>query len=180
MNLQKINNLDVKISNWIYSKRQSWLTSIMVPITNTMERWLIIPILITFFGIRRLENWQFVYIWFWIMVFFTGFINYLLKKTFKRSRPSESQLVAERYYSFPSGHVMTAIQIAFQSLYLIVQQSQSTNLTLGILALAISFVLLIAFSRVYLGVHFISDTIGSVVFGSITVCISILIFELLK
>ncbi len=180
MNLQKIKNLDVKISTWIYSKRQKNLTSLMVAITNTMERWLFIPMLMTFFGVIKLDNWQFVYLWFWTMVFFTIVINLILKKIFRRGRPTESQLVAERYYSFPSGHVMSAIQISFQSLYVYVQNSQLTTLPLGLLAFAMLFVLVIAFSRVYLGVHYVSDTIGSILFGSITVSMSILIFQLFK
>jgi membrane-associated phospholipid phosphatase len=180
MILQKITNIDLKISAWMYSKRQKWLTLLMVLITNTMEKWLIVPIIITFFGILKLDNWQFVYFWFWTMVFFTVVTNYILKKIFKRSRPFESQLVNERFYSFPSGHVMTAYQIAFQSLYLSVQNSQSITLSLGLLFLAILFVLVIAFSRVYLGVHYLSDTIGSVIFGSITVIISIMVFQLLS
>jgi membrane-associated phospholipid phosphatase len=180
MIIHKINNLDFRISTWIYSKRQKWLTLLMVPITNTMEKWLVIPIIITFFGILKLDNWQFVYLWFWTMVFFTVVTNYILKKIFKRSRPFESQLVNERFYSFPSGHVMTAFQIAFQSLYLNVQNSQSITLSLSFLALAILFVLVIAFSRVYLGVHYVSDTIGSVIFGSITAIISILVYQLVS
>ena len=180
MTLQKIHNLDLTISAWIYSKRQKWLTSVLVIITNTMERWLFVPILITFFVIINLDNWQLVYLWFWGMVSCTSVFNLILKKIFKRYRPDQSQLVKERYYSFPSGHVMTAIQISFQSLYLFVQNSQSTTFSLGFLALTILFVLVIAFSRVYLGVHYVSDTIGSVIFGSISVSVSILVFQLLR
>lgn len=179
MILQQINNLDLKISIWIYSKRQKWLTSLLVVITNTMERWLFIPIIISFFMINKIDNWQLVYLWFWGMVFCTFVFNSILKLIFKRSRPGESQLVKERYYSFPSGHVMTAIQISFQSLYLYVQNSQSVVSPLGFLTLAILFVLVIAFSRVYLGVHYVSDTIGSITFGSIAVSVSILIYQIL-
>jgi undecaprenyl-diphosphatase len=144
-----------------------------------MERWLFVPILISFLLIRNLDNWQLVYIWFWGMVFCTFVFNSILKLIFKRQRPNESQLVAERYYSFPSGHVMTAIQITFQSLYLFVQNSQSTIFPFGFLIFAILFVFIIAFSRVYLGVHYVSDTIGSIVFGGISITVSILIFQLL-
>lgn len=180
MILQKINNFDLRISTWIYSKRQKWLTRLLVIITNTMERWLFVPILITFFVIIKLGNWQLVYLWFWGMVLCTSIFNLILKKIFKRYRPNESQLVKERHYSFPSGHVMTAIQISFQSLYLFVKNSQSTTFLFGFLTFAILFVLVIAFSRLYLGVHYLSDTIGSLFFGSLSVSVSILLFQLLK
>ncbi|MBC7472274.1 MAG: phosphatase PAP2 family protein [candidate division SR1 bacterium] len=177
MLVKKLTNIDLRVSNWIYSKRQKWLTAILIIITNTMDKWLFIPIFGTFLCFINYANWQFVFVWFWGMVFCAFLFNSILKIIFKRPRPSQSQLVSEKHYSFPSGHVMTTIQVSFQSLYLFIQNFQSTIFPYHILVCAILFVLVIAFSRVYLGVHYVSDTIGSVFFGSISVAISIFVFQ---
>lgn len=177
MLVQKLTNIDLKVSNLIYSKRQKWLTTLLILITNTMHRWLFIPIFGTFLWFINYANWPFVFAWFWGMVYCNHLFNSILKIIFKRPRPNQSQLVIEKHYSFPSGHVMTAIQVSFQSLYIFIQNSQSTMFPYHVLVYAILFVLVIAFSRVYLGVHYVSDTIGSVFFGSIAVAVSILIFQ---
>jgi undecaprenyl-diphosphatase len=177
MTVEKLTNLDLKISNWIYTHRKPWLTKLLIVITNTMERWLFVPILITFFWIINFSNWYFVYFWFWGMVFCTFLFNATLKKIFKRERPGSSQLVKERHFSFPSGHVMTTIQITCQSVLLLSQSSFSLPLYVFVCAGLLIFV--IAFSRVYLGVHYVSDTIGSVLFGSISVAVAIWLFQYL-
>jgi membrane-associated phospholipid phosphatase len=175
MTLEKLTNLDLKISNWIYNHRKPWLTKLLIIITNTMERWLLIPISITFLWIINLPSWYLVLFWFWIMVFCTLLFNSSLKKIFKRPRPNSSQLVKEKYYSFPSGHVMSAIQITCQSLFLLSQSL--TPLPLYMFIYAGLFIVIIAFSRIYLGVHYLSDTIGSIFFGTISVAIAIWLFQ---
>jgi undecaprenyl-diphosphatase len=175
MTLKKLTSIDLKISSWIYTYRKPWLTKLFIIVTNTVERWLFIPILITFFWIINFPNWYFVFFWFWIMVFCTSLFNYILKKIFKRQRPAASQLVKEKHHSFPSGHVMAAVQITCQSVFLLSQNS--SPLPTYLFVYAGLFVLVIAFSRVYLGVHYVSDTIGSLFFGSVSVVVAIWLFQ---
>jgi undecaprenyl-diphosphatase len=177
MTVEKLTDMDLRISNWIYSHRKPWLTKLVIVVTNTMEKWLFIPILITFFWIINFSNWYFIFLWFWGMTFCTFVFNSTLKKIFRRPRPSISQLVKERHHSFPSGHVMTTIQITCQSVFLLSQNSSLTTFLPYIVVCTVLFILIVAFSRVYLGVHYVSDTIGSLFFGSISVAVAIWLFR---
>lgn len=93
-------------------------------------------------------------------------LNPLVKNIFQRSRPDESfRLVKETSYSFPSGHSFASI-VAFGCLIIIITlfiQSAFWRKCLSILCLAMIF--LIGFSRIFLGVHYLTDVIGGFSLG---------------
>lgn len=92
-------------------------------------------------------------------------INSLLKNGFKRARPSVSQLVSESSYSFPSGHSMGAMSLYIVLILLIIMNmkaSKKKNVTITFLGF---MPILIGISRLYLGVHYVSDVIGGFLAG---------------
>lgn len=97
----------------------------------------------------------------------SSLLNELLKAIFQIQRPlDEFRLIAVTGYSFPSGHAMTgllfyALMIIVMRKYLI-KNRPLANLASGLLVLLI---ILIGFSRVYLGVHFPSDVIAGYSLG---------------
>ncbi|MEW9670637.1 phosphatase PAP2 family protein [Ammoniphilus sp. 3BR4] len=93
-------------------------------------------------------------------IFIAGIAQELLKNLFQVPRPvyaDPSVLLVEMptSYSFPSGHTLVAFSSA-GILYALMPR-------VGIFALLLAC--LIAISRVYLGVHFVSDVLGGIVFG---------------
>lgn len=90
----------------------------------------------------------------------------LLKKLFKRERPNINQLVKEKGYSYPSGHTMTATIFYGFNIFLIIISNLIIPLKISfIIALSI-LILLVGYTRIYLGVHYLSDVIGALLFGS--------------
>ena len=104
-----------------------------------------------------------------------GLLNRVLKETFERSRPefADSALAATSW-SFPSGHAMGTVILCGMGCYVLVRQARSWAALVGFLAFALSWCIVIAFSRLYLGVHFASDVIGGLLAGLawVTVCVS--------
>lgn len=98
---------------------------------------------------------------------FIYLLSILLKNIFMRPRPIFSFIDASGY-SFPSSHTMCAV--AFFGLFYIIVMRNSNSLFLKTIYLMITILLLlfIGISRVYLGVHFLSDIIGAFVFGFVT------------
>lgn len=96
-----------------------------------------------------------------------GFIfgNMLIKNTVQRVRPYDQveqfELLIEKLsdYSFPSGHTLIAFEL-FAVMCMLPVKKVYKGLT-GI------FALLMAFSRVYLYVHFPSDVVASMILGTI-------------
>lgn len=93
-------------------------------------------------------------------------INSMLKDVFHRTRPSIFPSGIEVFSSsFPSGHSMSAAIVYGTVAYLAarLQRHHWSRVVTAVVALLL--ILLIAASRIYLGVHYPSDTLAGMVIG---------------
>lgn len=90
----------------------------------------------------------------------------ILKRTFKRERPNIKRLVNEKGYSYPSGHTMTATIFYGFNIFLIILSNLIMPLKISLIIALSILILLIGYTRIYLGVHYLSDVIGALLFGS--------------
>ena len=136
---------------------------------------------------------------FWLVIFFIFYkrrfaitfgitygisigFNYLLKYLIDRPRPFEvdgaiinkMQTVGQ---SFPSGHSVSAAIICCFLGYWIIDKIKNKWLRGLLISLLALFIILVVFSRMYLGQHYLSDTIAGIVLGT---GYSIIAFFILK
>ena len=104
-----------------------------------------------------------------------------LKEFVARARPDAIyQAYVESGFSFPSGHAALAVALYGFCIYVLwraVPRHQWAGTGIAFLNLLI---LSIAFSRLYLGIHYLSDVLGGALVGAIFLALGIYISERLK
>jgi undecaprenyl-diphosphatase len=83
------------------------------------------------------------------------------KAIFQRERPSFDDPVATAgYFSFPSGHALAAIAVYGAIMWIVAPRIHSAALRAACLAGGGLLVAAIGFTRIYLGVHYLSDVLA--------------------
>jgi undecaprenyl-diphosphatase len=92
-------------------------------------------------------------------------INAGIKAALHRARPGELIYSGWSGFSFPSGHsTVNIVMYGFLAFLIARQVRQAWHLPVALGAASLT--LLIAFSRLYLGAHWLSDVIGGLAFGT--------------
>ncbi len=90
----------------------------------------------------------------------------ILKRIFKRERPNINRLVSEKGYSYPSGHTLTATSFYGFIIFLITISPFLVSIKISLICLLSLLIFLVGYTRVYLGVHYLSDVIGAILIGT--------------
>lgn len=100
---------------------------------------------------------------FWTPLSF--FLDSVLKLVFQHPRPTQAIIAIPDSYSFPSGHAVAASAL-YITLALIAAHGERRQRPRRILIWSgVAVAVLVAWSRVYLGVHYFSDVIGGLLLG---------------
>lgn len=86
-------------------------------------------------------------------------LNYTLKLIFVRPRPSGYRLIEIGGYSFPSGHAMASTAFYGLLIYLSYKLIKNPTYKKKLIVLNTFIILMIGISRIYLGVHYLSDVL---------------------
>jgi len=106
-----------------------------------------------------------------------GIFSLFGKVAFHRQRPSGIAVFTETSFSFPSGHATIATALYGFLVYFLWRQTDSWRTKLNIFFTGSVFILAIGFSRLYLGVHFLSDVLGGYLLGLLWLNIGICMVE---
>ena len=163
----------VKTNSTIVTSFDKFVQNILLPITNPTNTRIVEKI--TYLGGPRIAAilsiivslYMFIRhnfkagIWSASTLVIGNLINVLAKNLIQRPRPSD-KLVAIGGYSFPSGHTFGTALFIFFVVFLIVPQIKDVTLRRILTFLGFLWILIIALTRVYLHVHYPTDTIASV------------------
>ncbi|MBM6787502.1 phosphatase PAP2 family protein [Ligilactobacillus salivarius] len=163
----------VKTNSTIVTSFDKFVQNLLLPITNPTNTRIVEKI--TYLGGPRIAAilsiivslYMFIRhnfkagIWSASTLVIGNLINILAKNLIQRPRPSD-KLVAIGGYSFPSGHTFGTALFIFFVVFLIVPQIKDVTLRRILTFLGFLWILIIALTRVYLHVHYPTDTIASI------------------
>ncbi len=140
--------------------RNPFLTSVMKLVTKLSNTSVIISLsmifIIYFYYIIKKKKISFLIV---VNLVFIVFLNQILKLIFKRDRPIGFRIIEMSGYSFPSGHAMVSMAFYGLLIYIIHHFVKNKKLKTILITLNVIIIILIGISRVYLGVHYLSDVV---------------------
>lgn len=107
-------------------------------------------------------------------------INYSMKLSFQRPRPSAPLTEPLQNFSFPSGHATSGFIFYGLLVYLVWKSNMASLYKYIIGTVLILFSILIGFSRVYLRLHYATDVAAGLSIGFVWLVLCILLMEYLK
>ncbi len=167
--------LDVGIAHWLHARASEPLTSLLLAVSHLHST----------AGIGFLSLLFAWHLWrrqarYWLLTLLLTvppgmLLNVLLKHSYQRVRPSfDAPLLTLPTYSFPSGHALAAtVFYGVLASYLWTRAGSAVQ-RVAVAVGAVLLVALVAFSRLYLGVHYLTDVLAGVAegLGWLAVCVT--------
>lgn len=158
--------IDRNVLQWIDVNRTPGLTAVLLIVTRFASTlWVVCATLATGLILWR-KHCRYGLLALVLAVPCGVLLMSLLKMTFNRHRPNIDYAYSTfQGYSFPSGHTMTATLLYGLLAVFAVLALKSWWLRMWAVLAAIAMVLLVGFSRIYLGAHYLSDVLASIAAG---------------
>ena len=167
---EKTNYFDEVVFKSIIKIKNVSLTKFLYIITNigsTMGTLMVLLITCIIFLKRKIFS-DFKYVF--LNVSLGVILMQTIKHIIKRIRPSWKWIV-QNGFSYPSGHTITAI-LFYGTLILLVNKKINGKYKRPLIIIFSLMIFLISISRIYFGVHYLTDVIASIILGSIILIIS--------
>ncbi|NMM13878.1 MAG: phosphatase PAP2 family protein [Rhodoferax sp.] len=158
--------VDLRVAQWFHEHATPLLTQTMRVVTNIHST---LPMTTAVVLIAAYLAWK--KNWYWLIcvtitVPFGMLLNVLMKYAFHRARPNFDVPILElATYSFPSGHVAGSTLFYGVLAGMLVTQIVAWRWRVMIVLVALAMVVLVAITRMYLGVHYLSDVLAAVAEG---------------
>lgn len=157
------------------------LDSLMVGITRMGDPRTVVPLTAIVFVLLLWRHYYLEAKFFALDTFGGAVLSYFLKLAFSKQRPQLwDSAINEVTFSYPSGHALGSVVLYGFSSYLVATLYPRYAKIAYIIGLLL--IVLIGFSRLYLGVHWPTDIVGGYAIGVlwITICISLMRLQKLK
>jgi membrane-associated phospholipid phosphatase len=158
--------LDARLAAWFHAHAIEPVTQLMLGVSamnGTLGISILSVLLALFFAWKR--------DWYWLLGLALAvpggmLLNLLTKFAFHRQRPVFiDPIVTLSSYSFPSGHALASTVFYGTLAAYLVPRVKTAGWRAALLVGTFLMVMLVGLSRIYLGVHFLSDVVGAIAEG---------------
>lgn len=110
----------------------------------------------------------------WALIILVGgnLLNFIVKHIIQRARPID-KLVPQSGYSYPSGHTLGTALVVFLLVVFLTYNIKNQALKLFFSCLGAVWVVIMAATRIYLHVHYPSDTFASMLLAMVIISFSL-------
>ncbi len=172
--LDLIHFLDSQAFTMILSWRVGWLDNIFLAITLLGKSYIVAALTLAFaYFLWKKRDWEYIAPLLLAVAGSAG-TTFVLKHFIARPRPVGVAVYIEDLSSFPSGHATVAVALYGLVGYFIFKKLFGLKRWLGIIG-CLLLILLVGFSRIYLGVHYLSDVVGGYLVGGVW-CVASIIY----
>lgn len=177
---ETVTTIDYSLGSIIISLRELTRTELAIWVTRLADASTQAIVTIAVVIILLLARKWRVSLWYGLSVLIGSlFLNTAVKELYKRVRPEEIEhLIKQSGYAFPSGHSMGAVIVYGGLLFLFIRYVKAGHWKWVASVLVAILCLMIGLSRIYLGVHFLSDVLGGFSLGFSFLSFSIAILGL--
>lgn len=116
----------------------------------------------------------------WTVLLGTEIFVLLGKWAFPRARPQGVPALVENSSSFPSGHAATSVAFYGFMIYLLWRNVPGRKKRIGLLCVGMAVIIAVGFSRLYLGLHYLSDVLGGYLLGLLWLLVGIALAEWMR
>jgi membrane-associated phospholipid phosphatase len=178
VNSPAVQHLDMEVSAWLFNLRTPFLSLLVYYFTllGNVYGVSLFTILVSLLLLRYRRGFYVLALL--ISVLGSGWAMQVTKLYFQRERPLQIAYYApDATYSFPSGHATSAMAVAGILCYIILVEIKDKQLRRILWLFCVLYVLMIGFSRIYLGVHFLTDVAAGYLLGLLWVTLGIGLME---
>lgn len=159
--------LDASLYNFFQELRSSWADALFVLITEMGDYQVLLPLSLVVFLWLMVQRYQLA-AWHWLAALGFGMATNLLFRWLLPVTGPASLRVASSSYSFPSTHATFSTLVFGFLAVLIARELAAPQRWLPYLVAAL-LIVPISFARLYLGIHWLSDTLAGLCLGLIWV-----------
>ena len=159
-----LERVDLAVYRFLRGLRSGPGDQLMVAITELGSVGVVLPLIcVVLIWLVTRRCWRTAAYWVGTVAFSEVLVK-LIKWTLGRRRPLEDIYAGVEQFSFPSGHAtVSTVVLAFLAFLLGRGRSRAAQVVIAVIAGV--YVALVAFSRLYLGAHWLSDVLGGLSLG---------------
>lgn len=158
-------NIDLRLANDLHTAATPLATQVMLLITALGGPVVVAVAIVVGAALLAWRRWADLMLWIGALAG-GAMLTAVLKVLIQRPRPVfTNPIIVETSWSFPSGHALMAVVTYGLLAYLLIGRLRQWRWQVALVLVSVLLIALIGFSRLYLGVHYLSDVLAGYAAG---------------